>query len=225
MIVKGGNPSQVEDANSVTPLEVRESFLPHFIWGLVVVLMLVALTRYSSIPGRSGIIPSQLATTSASSSTSATKVQLFIHPRCACTAATIDQLQSALHAAPVNRQIPIEIYVFAPDSEPESWHETPLVKQCQRLPGATVILDRNGAQAKTLGIATSGHLLVWDGEQKRKFSGGITPSRGHRGPCQGLDAFQAALEGHGDAALHSSPFGCSIQLQVLASDSERPECH
>lgn len=225
MVIKGGNPSQVEDANSIMPLEVRESFLPHFIWGLVVVLMLVALTRYSSIPGRSGIIPSQLSTTSASLNKAATKVQLFIHPRCACTAATIDQLQSALHAAPVNRQIPIEIYVFAPDSEPESWYETPLVKQCQRLPSVTVIWDRDGALAKSLGVATSGHLLVWDGEQKRKFSGGITPSRGHRGPCQGLDAFLAALEGHGDAALNSAPFGCSIQLQALASDNERPECH
>lgn len=225
MVIKGDSASQVEGANRIAPVEVHESFLPHLIWGLVVVLLLVALTRYSSIPGQSGSIPWQLTANPSRPSGAALKVQLFVHPQCACTAATLDQLQGVLSSLPVKREIPVEIFVFAPESEPESWHETPLVKQCQLLPGATVILDRNGAQAKSLGVATSGHVLVWDGEQNRKFSGGITPSRGHRGPCQGLDAFQAALEGHGDVAYNSAPFGCSIQLQVLEPDNARPECH
>lgn len=225
MVIQGDNASQLEGASGVAPIEVHGSFLPHFIWGMVVVLLFVALTRYSSIPGQSGSIPWQLSATSHLPGAPAVRVQLFVHPQCSCTVATLDQLQSVMSASPEKRAIPVEIFVFSPDSEPDSWHETPLVKQCQRLPGATVIWDRNGKKAQSLGVATSGHVLVWDKEQKRKFSGGITPSRGHRGPCQGLDAFQAALEGQGENAFVSAPFGCSIQLQVLESDNARPECH
>lgn len=61
------------------------------------------------------------------------------------------------------------------------------------LPGAGLVWDDGGLEAKRFGATTSGTVLLYDSEGKLLFQGGVTGSRGHEGDNYGLDELRRAL--------------------------------
>ncbi len=78
------------------------------------------------------------------------------------------------------------------------------------LPGLTIWPDLGGEEARRFGMATSGHVLLYDPEGRRIFSGGITPARGHRGDNRGRQAVLDRILGTERGIAESPVFGCAL---------------
>jgi hypothetical protein len=109
------------------------------------------------------------------------QVLVFAHPKCPCTAATLEQLRQLTFPSEVR----LTIFFFVPAEADASWHDTKNVRLAQQIPQATIEFDREGELSRRIGVKTSGHCLAVRADGSIGFSGGITISRGHRGPNQG----------------------------------------
>jgi hypothetical protein len=145
-------------------------------------------------------------------------VVVFLHPRCVCTAATVKQLLCALRSQP---QVVLIAVVFTPgDAESAgAWDDGEYVRMIRAgVSNACVFQDREGAEAGKFGAATSGTILVFDGEGRETFRGGITNRRGGEDVNPGLRRFCSALNGD-QANEHENPtpvFGCPLQTGLAA---------
>lgn len=119
-----------------------------------------------------------------------TLLVLIAHPQCPCLAASLDELQAVLDAAP---DTALRILVFEPTRRPKSWEPTASSTLFGDLPAGTVILDQDGELARSLGATTSGHVSMYAQNGRLAFAGGITGSRGHRGDNESRRALQRAL--------------------------------
>jgi hypothetical protein len=78
------------------------------------------------------------------------------------------------------------------------------------VPGLEVRTDPGGEEARRFGVATSGHVLVYDPRGALIFSGGITPGRGVPGVGEGRAAWLGRVLG-ADARCPDDPvFGCPL---------------
>lgn len=131
---------------------------------------------------------------------------LFIHPRCPCTAASIAQLDRVLSRT----RFKTCVVVVHPPGAPEHWDTSPVVEAARRLPGAMIVVDDQGLLAQHFGAAVSGTAMAYDTTGTRRFSGGITASRGHEGDSAGSLALTEIGAGR-VARVDSAPvFGCSL---------------
>jgi hypothetical protein len=87
---------------------------------------------------------------------------------------------------------------------------TELWNTASRLPGATVLRDDEGIEARRFGAMTSGQTLLYDGGGRLVFSGGITGARGHAGENAGRNAVIALLNGRPAGQDETWVFGCSL---------------
>jgi hypothetical protein len=115
---------------------------------------------------------------------------MIIHPRCPCSRASIGEL-SALMARAARPLHPWVVFV-RPHGFSESWAKTDLWRSAAAIPGVTTVLD-DGREAALFGAATSGQTVVYDGNGRLLFSGGITGARGHWGDNAGLSAVVAMM--------------------------------
>lgn len=133
---------------------------------------------------------------------------VFIHPKCGCTRATLAELERIIGRT--EGRLDVRIVVVLPKGSPNDWRETTLVHAALNVAGATVTFDVDGVEAARLGVKTSGHALMFDRTGRVRFSGGITPARGHEGDSTGKTAVMALARGEGTACSASSVFGCSL---------------
>lgn len=139
-------------------------------------------------------------------------VVAFIHPRCACTRATVAQL---IRAVAPYQGVDVIVPVFMPPEGGDRavWEEGPYVRTIrQGLPWARAVADRGGAEARRFGALTSGTVLFYDGAGRELFRGGITNKRGGAETNPGLQEFVQLL-----ASSEASPtgragrvFGCPL---------------
>jgi hypothetical protein len=92
---------------------------------------------------------------------------------------------------------------------PGKWIDTPLSQRLKEF-GVIVLNDPAGVWCKRFGIRTSGHILVYDENQKLVFHGGITSSRGHEGPCNATLELERIVNKHEVSTCAWPVFGCSI---------------
>ena len=78
------------------------------------------------------------------------------------------------------------------------------------VPGLRVVLDPGGAEARRFGVATSGHLLLFDTRGGLIFSGGITPGRGQHGDSASRAALLGRILGAGGCGPENPVFGCPL---------------
>lgn len=142
-------------------------------------------------------------------------LMLFVHPKCPCSRATIEELNRLLARAPGKANV--IVYFDRPGTAPDAWTQTALWRSAQAIPGVTVREDWDGAQARLFGAKTSGTTLLYDARGSLLFHGGITPGRGHMGDNEGASTIVALL-GSGPASLrHTAVFGCALN-----NDDARP---
>jgi len=179
------------------------------LWLIAVTGGLGILLKYSATPGNAGDPPSHWPTNSPIRPPSGRPVLVMMaHPRCPCTRASLEEL-ARLMARNAGR-LDARVVFFAPPHADEDWWSTDLWSGASAIPGVEVVLDRDAIEARRFGTETSGHALLYDGEGRLLFSGGITVARGHAGDNAGLGAVEALIRGETTARRRTPVFGCAL---------------
>jgi hypothetical protein len=134
---------------------------------------------------------------------------LFAHSRCACTRATIRELERLLARA---KDKPDTWIVLA---GPAGEGPISIRAAAQSVAGAHVIED-DGTEAARFGTKASGQVLIYGRDRRLAFNGGITPARGHEGDSRGADLALRALDprvappSSVSSSASADVFGCGI---------------
>lgn len=172
---------------------------------------LVLLAMYAGAPGSSQHVAEQFPIDS--------KIQLsqrgptlifFAHPQCPCTRASIGELEKIV--ASYQSSVTTWVVFFKPIGSDEAWDQTDLRRTAAAIPGAHVISDPGGAEARRFHATTSGETLLYSDQGKLLFNGGITSARGHAGDNAGRDAIESCLANSVPAHRNTPVFGCPIAL-------------
>lgn len=137
----------------------------------------------------------------------------MVHPRCPCSRASL----SALRAVSEGQQLTPAIYVvfLRPSGMADGWAHTESWEAAARIPGARLIVDRDGREAARFGALTSGQTFAFSVDGSLTFSGGITVARGEEGDSVGRRQLETALGHASDALARSSRvYGCSLAEQA-----------
>jgi hypothetical protein len=134
---------------------------------------------------------------------------MLAHPRCPCTRASIGEL--SLLMARCQGQVDTRVLFLKPAGAGEDWWKTDLWESASAIPGVSVLLDEDGAEARHFGAVTSGQTLLYDAEGRLVFSGGITGARGHSGDNTGRSTLVALIEGQRRSGGSGPVFGCSLR--------------
>jgi hypothetical protein len=186
------------------------------VWLLGVVAGLLLLLHYESAPGPV-LAPVAHWPTDSSTTQGSNEFSLIMlaHPRCPCTRASIDELAHLMvHCQGKARA---HVLFFKPGDAPTDWEQTDLWRSAAAIPGVQVAVDIDGKEAKRLGAATSGHVLLFGPNGQCHYSGGITGSRGHPGDNLGRSAVLSRLRGESSDVTELPVFGCLL-YQLPAGD-------
>jgi hypothetical protein len=190
-----------------------------------------ALLRYSGTAGAAGDTPpSWPAATRLQRGDSATLL-VFAHPFCACTRATLAELDRLL----TRTQAQATVVFMTPHGGEGDWRVSSLVERARSMHGVTVTFDEDGADAARFGARTSGHAVLYDSAGSLRYSGGITPARGHEGWSAGQQVLAAALaqargtrfaDSTGALGVHDDTataptYGCGLNDAAPAGIAER----
>ena len=137
---------------------------------------------------------------------------MFIHPQCACSRASLSEL--AVIATQIHQAAEIRVYVARPTGTPDGWEQTDLLRDAARIPGATVVVDRDGAISRSLDATVSGETLLFTADGRRVFHGGLTPARGHEGNSDGRRAVLSLIANSTSAPVETPVFGCFLRASV-----------
>lgn len=166
---------------------------------------LYAVAAHGAAPGVAAAAPASLATNLRSAGRPT--IVVAAHPSCPCTRATLHQLAQIASDAKGATDI---VILFSGRVERD--HVASELRQsAERVAGARVIDDPDRALAKSVGAHTSGTVLFYDARGALRFSGGITPSRGHEGDSAGADTIRALVAEAGPTTPATTPvYGCSL---------------
>jgi len=103
----------------------------------------------------------------------------LLHPQCPCTLASNFEIQRILQ-----REYP-DLNILTIIRTNDTTISSPI--------GGDILYDANGYLSRTLGINTSGHVILYNSEGNAIYSGGVTPSRGHRGNSFGGHSLRQLL--------------------------------
>ncbi|MBL7645616.1 MAG: RedB protein [Candidatus Hydrogenedentes bacterium] len=133
---------------------------------------------------------------------------MFLHPRCPCSAASITQLDRVLRRSP--GRFRTWVLLVRPAGVPETWEAGANAEAALRLPETTLLIDSAGELARQFGARYSGTVQAFDTGGNRRFTGGITASRGHEGESLGGLALRDIGAGRVPDAASMPVFGCSL---------------
>jgi hypothetical protein len=136
---------------------------------------------------------------------------MVAHPRCPCTRASLNELRR-LQARFEGLRVQPELYLslVLPEGAGPEWIDGPVMRNAASIPTLRVVLDPGGRFAARLGATTSGHVLVYGGDDSLLFSGGITSARAHEGDSEGQGAIVRALYGRDPRIRDSAVYGCGL---------------
>lgn len=179
------------------------------VWMGCVVTSMVALQKYANTPGEAATSPRFLTLEllkPISGSIDRPRLFLFLHERCPCTRASIEELtQNQQHL----RDTAIEIVFSGPATNTDDRQSLrKLVKE--RIPMAQIHDDPTGELARAYGAYTSGFAVMYRDDGTLHYAGGLTPSRAHAGPCPGRTAIQTLNETTTAEATIAPVFGCPL---------------
>jgi hypothetical protein len=137
---------------------------------------------------------------------------VFMHPRCPCSSATLNELGKVL--ARMSKPCRITVVFFSPANRTPEWNHTLLRRRAESLSGISVMDDIDAQEATLFGATNSGHVVVYGPDGRLRFNGGITASRGHEGDNFGEDCVVAALRGDEQPGTCAPTYGCEIAPPV-----------
>lgn len=186
-------------------------------WAVLLAAAMGAMHAYMATPGMAIVAPVKWPANAAIPlQPGVYSLVLFVHPHCPCTDSTITNLSSIL-TGHGNEPAPVNVTVTV--SGPAAMDGCPkdLERRLRAIDGVTIRLDADGTLARAFGALTSGHIVLSDDQGQIQFTGGITPGRGHSGPCESLSRLAQVLARTPSAAnqaTHATPltpvYGCPI---------------
>ena len=181
-----------------------------FAWAAVVSGGFAVLMRYKSTPGEAHRPPAQWPRESRLQRASGQRATLvlFAHPECPCTRASVTELARLVAGA--QDRLAARVVVVRPSGAPDGWDASELQEHAAAIPGASVIRDDAGTEAARFRAAVSGFAVLYDGDGRLRFAGGLTSSRGHEGDSFGRRRILAVLSGQTPDRDDAPVFGCSL---------------
>jgi hypothetical protein len=187
-------------------------------WAAAVVAGIWVLWRYANRPGPSGAAASAWpADTGLRRDPSHSTLIMFIHPRCPCSRASVEELDTLLARA--KSRPSVKALFIRPAGMELGWERQALWSSAAAIPGVETSVDSEGVEARRFGVETSGHVLLFGPDGSLRYSGGITAARGHSGDNAGLTLILDRLR---DAALPPATapvFGCLL-FDDLSQENE-----
>jgi hypothetical protein len=178
-------------------------------WLLTVGAGIGVLLNYSNTAGQDGMAPVRWPAQSKIPHVAGEPaLVMFVHPRCPCTKASMGELAELM--AHCQGLVGAYVVFFHPGNSGEEWSHSDLWRAAEAIPGVRVQSDEDGREARLFHGETSGHTMLYDGQGRLLFDGGITASRGHSGDNDGRDAIEALLHGKTAQQAMTPVFGCPI---------------
>ena len=185
-------------------------------WLVMVCVGMLLLIDYSSAPGTTNFNSDSWPNNSEiSRGVRVPTLIMFLHPRCPCSRASLNELARLL--ADRHGTVAIRTVFFCPDGESEAWAQTGHWDLAARLSDDQPIVDLQGREAGRFGASTSGYVCLFSQTGKRLFGGGITSGRGHEGENLGSQAVQQLLDGTNTEPVSYPVYGCPIQSNLANS--------
>jgi hypothetical protein len=178
------------------------------LWIAAVLTAFGALAAYSRTAGAENARMAQWPVGSALGRGRESTLLMFLHPRCPCSHASLEQFHRIMAQAGVPFRASI-IFV-RPNGLPEGWERSDLWNTASKIPGVELHVDIEGVEARRFGAATSGAAILIDHSGKVLFQGGITGERGHAGDNPGSDAVLAGIKTGRSPTTNTAVFGCSL---------------
>ena len=142
---------------------------------------------------------------------------MFAHPKCPCTRASLHELAVFMLECP--RPVKAFVVFLQPPGVSVDWSQKDLWQSAEMIPGVSVVSDYGGLEAHYFRSTTSGHVVLYDAEERLQFSGGITGSRGHQGDNPGRSLLLVRLDNVKQPLQAMPIFGCSL-LDPTPDDNE-----
>ena len=186
-------------------------------WGVAVVVGMLLMGAYAARPGDAGAPAARWPAGSELRLDGRRPTLLFfLHPRCPCSRASLAELAVILDRC--GGRISAHAVLFGPRRGREDWVLPEFAAALAEMPGLAVSADRGGEEARRFGVATSGHVLLYDTRGELVFSGGITPGRGERGDNLGRAALLGRIVGTRGECPENPVFGCPLATPRPDSD-------
>ena len=177
---------------------------------------LAVLWHYDNTPGQDASAPDRWpSTTTLERAADGPTVVMVAHPHCTCTRSSLGELAEAIARAP--RPPRTYVLFMTPSSFASGWETTDLWRAAASLPGAFVVRDEDGREARHFGALTSGQTLVYAEDGHLAFSGGVTGARAHPGDNPGRQALVALFNQELPSRRGTNVFGCSLFNDVAGS--------
>ncbi len=189
-------------------------------WAVAMLLVVVGLWRYKLTPGARADTPAEWppGLVALAPPSGAPVLALFAHPRCACTRASVAMFGRL--ASDVGAHVRAHVVFIEPAGVEPGWRDTDLVERARSIPGVTVSFDHGGRDAQKLGATTSGHVVLYAGDGKLLYSGGVTAARGHEGESPGMREIRRLVAGGSGAGTLGPTFGCGLFAPSEADDRQ-----
>ncbi|HEV8201183.1 MAG TPA: RedB protein [Candidatus Polarisedimenticolia bacterium] len=170
---------------------------------------LLGLMRSAATPGDAGSPPAAWPADSAlPRPTRRPLLVMMAHPRCSCTAASLEELSRMMAGAA--GKVDAIVAFDVPSAAGGEWTTGTLWNDAAAIPGVRVVADRDGIEARRFRTATSGHVLLYDAAGRLLYSGGMTVARAHAGDNAGLEALASILRGRTPDRREAPVYGCAL---------------
>ncbi len=133
---------------------------------------------------------------------------MFLHPKCECSDASLNELLYIMKGS--EKRLEAQIDIYFPQKKNVEWAHGALWEKATALPGTSLIPDKGGRIAYLFGARTSGETYLFNSNGRLLFHGGITESRGHIGESPGRRAIASIVSGKKPDATITHPFGCAL---------------
>lgn len=190
-------------------------------WGIAIGGGMLMMHAYGLSPGDPGAPPARWPAGSRLKRDGVRpQLLIFLHPRCPCSRASVTELARILSRC--EGRLAARAVLYRPASSSHAWFEPGLVAALREIPGLEITSDPAGEEAREFGVATSGHVLLFDSSGELKFSGGLTPGRGQFGDEPGRLALLARLIGPSPRGMDEPIFGCPLSNCRPTGESRQP---
>ncbi len=178
------------------------------LWFVFCVVGFAMLVSYSQTPGVQEQ-PPLAASGPESPASAAYRMVVAIHPKCVCSRATAKELAKILRDN--SAKIACQILMYQPADASSEFGETWLMRQLAELPNTTISVDSEGRQAASLGMHTSGAVVLYGAAREPLFYGGITAARGHEGDSVGSESILSLVQNNPPITTCTKVYGCPLQ--------------
>jgi hypothetical protein len=187
--------------------------LVSLVWVLAVLMCYAQFLAYEAKPAETETPPAVWPPESALPlATGRMNLVMFIHPKCPCTNASLNELAILMTRCAPN----VKAYAvfLKPDGVDEDWEKTTYWQRASEIPGVRVVSDIGERESRRFNATTSGETLLFGADGRLLFAGGITGARGHEGDNQGLDSIVAIVKEGDVRCPRTGVFGCGLRCPV-----------